>query len=384
MIEIILYLLVGIFLGFLAGLIPGLHPNFIGILIISGFLDFNIFFVLIAMLVSASFFEFIRSIFLFVPDEGHVLAMHPIFKFVNQGKGLIALKLVLFGLLFAIFISIILSPLLVIIVPPIFLAIKDYVPFLLIIVAGYLIYKDKKPTFAFVIFLLAGTVGYYGLNNLNQPLLILLTGFFGFPVLFKIRKKVVKQIKSYEYKIPKESVYRGIGSAFFSSLMLTFLPAVGPAQASIFTRGLLKKTEDFLVSIGAIQGFDIVFSILLLYSIGKARIGILEVAGQYFSFDLYFLIISLLIVLVISLISYVITMKLGKFAIGKMDKLNYKAIAIVVIVSISIVSLFFDGFLGIFFLFTAAGIGTLADKLKTSMTHCMGSLMIPVLIYYFI
>ena len=384
MIDVIISIIIGIVLGFIAGIIPGLHPNFIGVLVVAGFLDKNTIFILVPMLVSSAFFEFIRSIFLFVPDEGHVLAMHPIFKFVSEGKSLIALKLVLFGLIFAIFISIIMSPLLIVIVPPVFMAIKGYVPFALIIIAGFMILRDEHPLFALAIFLLAGALGYFGLQILKQPLLILLTGFFGFPILFQIKKHVTRQIKSYEYKIPKKSIARGVASAFGSALMLTFIPAVGPAQASVFTRGLLQKSEDFLISIGALSGFDIVFSLLLLYSVQKARIGILEVAGKFFKFDLTFLIVTLLLVLAVALFSYFITLKLGKFMIGQMERIDYKKLAIAVVVGISIASFYFDSFAGLFFLFAAAGIGLLASRLRTNMTHCMGSLMIPTLIYYLV
>ena len=87
------------------------------------------------MLVSAQFFELLRSVFLFVPEESNVLAIHPMFKFISQGKGLVVLKLSLLGLVIAILLSIIASPILLYIVPPVFLFVKDYAPFFLILIA---------------------------------------------------------------------------------------------------------------------------------------------------------------------------------------------------------------------------------------------------------
>jgi TctA family transporter len=139
-----------------------------------------------------------------------------------------------------------------------------------------------------------------------------------------------------------------------------------------------------LISIGAISGFDIVFSLILLYSVGKARIGVLEVAGHFFNFDLHLLILSLLLVMMVGLFSYFIALRLGKVMVSYMSKINYRALSIAVIFGVSIASFYFDGLAGLFFLFAAAGIGTLADKLRTRMTHCMGSLIIPVLIYYLV
>ena len=116
---------------------------------------------------------------------------------------------------------------LIVVVPPVFVFIKDYVSYILLTVAIFLILKDDVPFSAAIVFGLSGLIGYFALNSLNQPLLILLTGFFGFPILFKMERKIVKQIKSYEYKISKLSALRGSFSAFVSSLMLTFIPAAG-------------------------------------------------------------------------------------------------------------------------------------------------------------
>lgn len=383
MLEIVFGILVGLLLGFTAGIIPGMHPNFLAALLFSQFGEWWILPATITMLVSAQFFEFIRATYLFVPEESNVLAMHPIFKFVNEGKAVVAIKLCAVGLLCAFMIGIIASPLLVKIVPIVFVWFKPFVPYALLIVATILILRDKKKIAALGVFLLAGIIGYFGLNMLNQPLLILLTGFFGFPILLQVKTKMPKQIKSVEYRVEKQDVARGLGSAFFSSLLLTFIPAVGPAQASFFSRGFLKKTEEFMVAIGAISGFDIIFSSILLFSVGRARIGTLEMLGTKFSFDLNTLIIVLLLALTVAIVSYLVTLRLSISFAEISQKINYRYVAISVAILILGAIVYFDGALGVAFFASAIGIGLLANKLKTSMTHCMGSLIIPTLGYYF-
>lgn len=375
--------LLGLGLGALAGMIPGLHPNMIGVFILAGFLNEFSFATIAVMLVSSQFFEILRSVFLFVPEEGNVLAMHPIFKFVSEGKGLAVLKLSALGLVAALLLGIIASPLLLIAVPPLFMFVKDYAPFFLVMIAFALIAVDNNRLGAVMVFILSGIVGWYGLQNLNQPLLILLTGFFGIPVLFQAKQKMPKQIISYCTGIEKKSIARGLFSAGLSSFLLTFIPAVGPAQASVFTRSIMKKTEEFFIAIGALSGFDIVFSLILLYSVGRARIGVLENLGQYFTFDAQALILTLFIVFFTAIFSYALVLKIGKFFIKFVDKINYRIVSICVILLVSGFAFYFDSFLGLFFLALAAGVGLLANKLKTRMSHCMGSLMIPTMIYYF-
>jgi len=375
---------IGILLGLVSGLVPGMHHNFITTLIVSQYTDYWLLPLVISMLISSQFFEFLRSIFLFVPEEGNVLAMHPIFRFVKEGKALVALKLCTVGLIVSLIVGIVLSPLLIKIVPFIYSNIKRFVPYALAVVVLYLIIRDKNKIAALLIFILSGVVGYFGLKHLNQPLLILLTGFFGISILLQINQKIERQIKSYRFKIQKKSICKGTIAALFSSFILAFIPAIGPSQASLFSRGFLKSKEDFLIAIGAISGFDIILSMVLLFTIGKARIGSLEIIGGLFSFDFKTFVISLIILLSVGIISYFISLKLGKIFVGFSEKINYKILSLFVALAILFASFYFDGFLGVLFLILSTGIGMLAMKLKTNLSHCMGSLVIPVLMYFFL
>ena len=125
MFNFFIALLTGFLAGIVAGLLPGMHPNFVGIFFLGTFLDQFSFVSVIVMLVSAQFFEVLRSVFFFVPEESNVLAMHPLFKFIKEGKGLIVLKLSVIGLVTALLIGIITSPILLWAIPPIFMFVKD-------------------------------------------------------------------------------------------------------------------------------------------------------------------------------------------------------------------------------------------------------------------
>jgi len=381
MIEFVIYFLIGLGFGAFAGLVPGMHPNLIGILALGVLPGDGILIAIVTMLVSSQFFELIKMTFLFVPEESNVLAMHPLFNFVKEGKGFVALKYCLIGLVVAFLIAIIASPLLIIIVPFVITNIRDYVPFILVAIAGYLVIRDKKWYFALLVFMLAGIVGYFGLQSMKQPLLVLLTGFFALPVLLELNKNLPKQFISEKFEVEKPSIARGIIAAFLSSLMLVFLPAVGPAQASVFSRGILKKTEDFFVAIGAISGFDVIFSIILLYTIGKARIGLLESFKDVFAIDFNSFVIMLVIALLSAVISYILVLLISKRIAGLVPKINYKAVAYAVIIFLCMVIFYFDGVLGLGFFALAGAIGWLANRYTNSMTHCMGSLIIPTLIY---
>jgi putative membrane protein len=376
--------LLGLLLGFICGVIPGLHPNLLGAILMASFVDNSLVFVMVIMLVSFRFFDFLRAVFLFVPDESNVLAMHPIFQYSQKGLGLFALKLCLTGAVVAIMVGVIISPVLVKAVPIAFSYFRPYVPFALIILSGFLIIRDKKPLAALGIFLSAGLLGYFGLNSLNQPLLVLLTGFFGFPILLQVRRSMIKQNVETKLSIGRASIAKAVGAGLISSFLLTFVPAVGPSQASLMTKGLLKRSKEFLISIGAIAGFDVVFSSILLFSVGKARIGVLEMLGSAFNFDLRMLILVLLLSLATAIVSYLLAFRIGKFFIAISGRINYRILSIAVIIFICCLVFYFDSLLGLGVLAAASLIGIAANKLRTNLSHCMGSLVIPTLGYYFI
>jgi putative membrane protein len=195
---------------------------------------------------------------------------------------------------------------------------------------------------------------------------------------------MIKQNVETKLSIGRASIAKAVGAGLISSFLLTFVPAVGPSQASLMTKGLLKRSKEFLISIGAIAGFDVVFSSILLFSVGKARIGVLEMLGSAFNFDLRMLILVLLLSLATAIVSYLLAFRIGKFFIAISGRINYRILSIAVIIFICCLVFYFDSLLGLGVLAAASLIGIAANKLRTNLSHCMGSLVIPTLGYYFI
>ena len=110
-IEIILFLIFGIFAGTVAGLIPGIHINLIGAILVS--LSISLFYsvnsiyivvFIVAMAITHTFVDFIPSVFLGCPDTDTELSILPGHELLKQGKGYEAILLTCYGSLAAIFI----------------------------------------------------------------------------------------------------------------------------------------------------------------------------------------------------------------------------------------------------------------------------------------
>jgi len=104
--------------------------------------------------------------------------------------------------------------------------------------------------------------------------------------------------------------------------------------------------------------------------------------GQKFSFNLDVFILILLLSIAVGTIAYILTARIGKLLAKAEDKINYDIVKVAVVILIISVTIYFDGAPGLLFLAAATLTGILTSKLKTNMSNCMGSLVIPTLIYY--
>src|SRR5881296_1776164 len=101
MIELIIFSLLGIGIGIVTGLIPGLHVNnIIPIILSSSFFvsdPLSLSVLIISISVTQTFIQFIPSIFLGAPEEGTSLSVLPGHRLLFEGNGYEAIKLTVLG-----------------------------------------------------------------------------------------------------------------------------------------------------------------------------------------------------------------------------------------------------------------------------------------------
>ena len=109
--ELLIWVLLGCFLGTLTGLAPGLHVNSIAVIALAfGWNDFNVAAMVCAMAIVHTFVDFLPSIFLGAPDSDSFQAVLPGHRMLLEGKGFEAVSLTVAGGLFGGMIAIALSP----------------------------------------------------------------------------------------------------------------------------------------------------------------------------------------------------------------------------------------------------------------------------------
>ncbi len=392
LIEIILFLLLGVLAGTFTGLAPGIHINIIGTILVS--LSASLFswinpiylaVFIASMAIAHTFLDFIPSIFLGCPDEDTTLSILPGHELLKEGRGYEAVMLTNYGSLAAIFILLLMSYPSILFIPKIYNLIFDFIPYILIAVSFFMILSEREKSAAFFVFILSGILGFIVLNlrDLNQPLLPLLTGLFGASSLLisiKTKSKIPKQ----RITKPEIKFLKPLAGSLISSLICGFLPGLGSGQAA--TLGSMVSKEDkkgFLVLLGATNTLVMGFSFIALYAISRTRTGSAAAIQDLLGVLSWRILVLILITVLISgIISFFVTKSLTKFFSSRIEKINYAKLSVGTLIFVSIMVLLVSNILGFFvFLISAlTGIYCLSNNVKR--TNMMACLLVPTIIIY--
>jgi len=392
LIEILLFLFIGIAAGTITGLIPGIHINLIGVLLVSLsaslFISMNpIYFIVFiaSMAITHTFIDFIPSIFLGCPDTDTELSVLPGHELLKKGHGYQAIILTCYGSLAAIFVLILISFPSIFIISKIYKFIPMLIPGLLILASFFLISTEKKKFTALFIFLLSGFLGLCVLNlpSIDQPLLPLLSGLFGGSMLI-ISIKNKTQIPKQEIAKPKTKILKPLLGAVIASPLCSFLPGLGSGQAAIIGNTISKTDKKgFLILLGATNTLVMGFSFISLYVISKTRTGAAVAIQQIIGILSPKLLILILIVMIITgILSFFLTMFLAKFFSQKITKINYTILSTATLILLVIVVFLMSGILGLAVLTASTLTGIYCISLKVRRTNMMGCLLIPTIILY--
>ncbi len=404
-IEILVFIFLGISFGIITGLTPGVHINLVSTLLLS-FSPILLQYVhtitlacfIIAMAVTHSFLDFIPSVYLGCPNEETALSVLPGHRFLLEGMGYEAVRLSITGSVLGIVFVLILTPLFLFVVPVIFSKLKDFIVFILILIILYMLFKSKNKNTIFwscVVFLLSGILGIITFSlSLKDPLFPLFSGMFGVSILFTSiseqtvipTQRVTEQVFVSKIKMIWTSI---VGS--FSGCLLTLFPGLGPAQAGAFGSQFISESDAslYLILTGAIGSASMLFSLITLFTINKARNGVI-VAIQQLGIGadsmgnssantiLFILLVSAAIAASIAIF---LSFYFAKVFSVMMNKINYQVLCVGIIFFIVLLVFIFTGFCGILVLFTSSCLGILPPLLNVPRSTLMGCLLLSVVLY---
>lgn len=396
MFEILIALLLGIIAGTFTGLFPGIHINLVAMLLFlsSGFfLQFTTPEVLVVFIVTMAvvhiFLDFIPSIFLGAPEESTALSVLPGHSLLLEGKGYEAIRLTTFGSYIGLIIMILITPLFVIFLNPIYQFLQNYIAHILIFASLFLIIKEDKKILALIVFLLAGVLGIATLNFpiIKEPLFPLLTGLFGTSMLLisiSEKTKIPKQIIS-KSSIDKKESLKIFSASIISGSICSFMPGLGASQAAVLGSDICGKIDrkGFLVLLGAISTIVTGLNFIALYAINKPRSGTAIIIGKILDvLNLQTLLLILITALIAGSISVFITLYSARKFSEFIEKVNYPKLCAIVSIILILMSILISGLWSIPILIVATSLGVLTNLWGIRKMHLMGCLMLPVILYF--
>lgn len=395
--QLFLAIFVGIVAGTFTGLFPGIHINLVALLMFVSsafFLQFTspivLAFFIVTMSITHTFLDFIPSVFLGAPSEDTALSVLPGHLLLLNGNGYAAIKFTTIGAFFGLLTALALTPLIIILAPIAYPFLVKIMAFLLIAVVLFLIFIEKKKFWAFFIFTLSGILGLATLNFslITQPLFPLFSGLFGISLLTISFLKDVKlpeqEIKS--IKVDKQEISSTLTLSIFASLLVSFLPGVGSAQAATIASTFKKLTEKtFLIMLGAVNSLVIVFSFVALYAINEPRSGVAVFVGKFLpSLTESQLWLLLLGALLAGCISVFLALLFARIFSKNVMKINYKWLCFGIILFITLISTIVSGPLSLLILIAGTAIGIITSIIGIKKIYMMGSLLLPVILYHLI
>lgn len=412
MFELVIACLLGVGIGTITGMTPGIHVNTAGAIlfavstILLSFVSPEFLCVLmVSMSIAHALLEFVPSMLLGVPEEGTALTVLPGHKMVLEGRSKEAIRIVSIGGFGAIIVTILLLPIFAIVLPPTYEFLKPVTWILLLIASIYLIYKVTSTLKGFLwsllLFILSGILGWIIFQaplSSGISLMCVFSGLFGIStILFSLNDNstIPHQNKFYELDLDNAKI-KSIITGGTTGAILGFLPGFGPAQGSVIAQSASgqsnnddENTTNFLLVISGLNTSDCLFSLIAIYLIGNPRSGIAVYMSYLISeFNLSHLIVFIFASLISVSLSLALCLKLGDSFSKLMSGIDYRKLSIAVIV-LQVILLYIFGlyyqapllYLTLM-LVTSTAMGLLPHYLDVGKSHLMGVLIIPAIIIY--
>ncbi len=258
--------------------------------------------------------------------------------------------------------------------------------------------------FALFVFFLSGIFGIiiFGVPvdspiGLSSPVLFpALAGLFGTPTLLEslmtkpvIPKQIIEE-PVLDNKTKKSSTLSVITGSF-GGVLVSIIPGITSATGTILAMNASGESDkrQTIITLSAVNTACAFFVVVVLFVILRSRSGATLAAKELMSVsewtnilmptNLIYLLIALLLG---GTLSYFLTLKVGKIFAKKFTNVPYALIVKLTITMIVILVFLFTGFMGVLILLVATLIGLLPVEWGVRRSHCMGILLLPILLYF--
>ncbi|MCD6237558.1 MAG: tripartite tricarboxylate transporter permease [Thermoplasmata archaeon] len=426
---IVFFSLLGLIVGCVTGLIPGLHVNTISLILFGSvgqialllrplslsdsLVMTTISSFIVSVAIAHTFVNIIPATFLGAPDEETALSVLPAHKLLLEGKGYEAIALSALGSFGAIMFSAALMPPFKFVVGKpldLYSILNNNMFWILLAIVILMIATERgsghtgirAPLYALSVIILSGIFGIIVLDMpvdspISLPSTVLfpaLAGLFGMSTQIHslLSEPIIREQNIEEPKIfNKKSTTLSIATGTFAGALVSVIPGITSAIGTIIAMTTRGKTDErqTIITLSAVNTACAVLVIVALFVVLKARSGVAIVISNLMHIEKWSkisppiqLIYLLIPIVVAGSLSYPLTCLIGKKIAKHINRISYKAIIKITIVALSLLVFIFTGFIGLIVLSVATSIGLIPIFLGVRRSNCMGVLIVPLMLHF--
>lgn len=399
MIEILLGVLAGVILGTISGIIPGVHANTLaGVLVglqavfLALLGPVALACTLFSALITHTFVDAIPSTFLGIPDADTALAVLPAHALCLEGNGEEAVRIAALGSACAMVIAVPLSLICFLLLPALQPYFDWWIGILLIAAVGWMLVTSDAPGWGLAIFLVSGILGVFALRyaflgwhtfaGSNAILMPLLCGLFGISVLLTASRGSVPKQQFRGIRLDDRVVARSSVLGTAAGIAVGWLPGLSTASANGVLASIIGYDRDrraYILATNAANTANAFIGLAALFALDRMRNGVIAALAGLPLPPMGDLMAAGVLA---ACAAYLITLWLSRSAhrIGRIDNLHLNRVVIAFVVGLSIL---LTGPFGLLVLILATAVGLVPRFINLPAVYCMGSIMIPVMLWSF-
>ncbi len=397
---ILLAALLGVLFGSLTGLIPGVHVNLFAAASLSNLALLNatglalpVGAFLICLGITQGIVGIVPTVFLGAADEDSCVSVLPGLELLQAGFGYEAVRLWVQGCLAGLLFGTLLLPLLLYVLPALYAGVKPLTGWILLWICFRMLWSGtwRNRLASSVIFGLSGMLGIIAFTQrgISEPVFPLMSGLFGCANLVLTSGSASRFPKQHfrpVVTLAKVTWSKVIAAASLSSLLLALFPGIGRSQSSAISLAAVGKLPSAaaLSLLGMISTMSTVVSIAALLSIHKARDGVVIALGSLIDMEPGIWPALLAVVLAAGMAAAVVTLLLARWTLPILQRLPRRLLAYAVLSLVAVLVFLLSGPYGLLVLIAATALGVLCDTLGVKRRMLLGSLLLPVLSYWFL
>ena len=391
------FVLGGVVLGTVSGLVPGLHANNFALLLAAAApqVPGPALFVGAAMLaagVTHTFLDVVPALALGVPDAAMAASALPGHRLVVAGRGREALRLSALGSVLAVVLAVPLALPMTELMVAVYPAVRARLPLVLGGVALFLVVTERSNPSrvgGLLAFLLSAGLGWLTLDiEPSAPLasggmlMPLFAGLFGAPVLIEaIDGAGVPEQADAAVTTPRRTVGLTALAGTLSGAVVGYLPGVSAAVAATVTLPVVPNDDGargFLVATSGVNTSNTIFALFALVALGSPRTGVLVALDSTgVPLDLPLLLSG---VVLAAGVGFVLVPVVGDRYLRTVGRVDYTFLSVGVLCLLLALAYLFSGFIGVGAFCVSALVGLVPAKLGARRVHLMGVLMGPLML----